>query len=106
MRKLRLIPLLALAASTCLNACRKEAKVIYRPLTADSSYVSITNASPVVSNLQFYVDNQQVHLPDSPLSFGTTTYATYINNSNQINPSVQILPYIKIPTGYNQISLN
>src|SRR5579862_181517 len=106
MRKLRSISLLVLTFSMCLNACRKETKAIYRNLTADSSYISITNASPVVSNLLFYVDNQQVHLPDSPLSFGTTTYATYINNSNQINPTVQTLPYIKIPTGYNKISLN
>jgi len=87
-------------------SCKKETKIIYKNAILDSAYISITNASPSISNLLFYVDNNFVPLPDSPFSFGSTTFQTYVNNANQINAASQQLPYIKIPVGYKQLNFN
>ena len=84
-------------------SCKKEVKTIYKNSVADSSHFSITNASPAVSDLQFYLNNKLVTLPNSPLSYGKTVVATYINNANPYNPDTTILPYINIPAGYQQL---
>jgi hypothetical protein len=84
-------------------SCKKELKIIYQNPVEDSSHISITNASPGISSLQFFLNNKIISLADSPLSYGNTTFATYINNGNQINPDTAILPYINIPSGYQQL---
>jgi hypothetical protein len=106
MRKIKLIPWAIFLAGFIFFSCKKETKTIYKAAAADSAYISITNASPSISNLLFYVDNNFIPLPDSPFSFGSTTYQTYINNGNEINPIIRQLPYIKIPTGYDQLRFN
>ena len=83
--------------------CKKETKIIYQNPVTDSSHISITNASPAVSNLQFYLNNKLISLPNSPLSYGKTVFATYINNANPYYPDTTLLPYINIPTGYQQL---
>lgn len=105
MRKLRSTSVL-IVLTIVLFSCKKESKITYQTIAADSSYVSVTNASPSISNLLFYVDNQFIHVPDSPLSFGNTTFATYVNNPNQINQVTNQLPYVLIPTGYRQINFS
>ena len=87
-------------------SCKKEVKVIYQAPIAYYSHLSTTNASPAISNLQFYLNNKIVPLTDSPFSYGNTTYFTYINNGNEINPDTSILPYITIPVGYQQLGFS
>ncbi|HSZ86547.1 MAG TPA: DUF4397 domain-containing protein [Puia sp.] len=106
MRKIKLISCVIFLVGFIFFSCKKETKIIYQTAALDSSYLSITNASPSISNLLFYVDNNFIPLPDSPFSFGTTTFHTYINSGNEINPTIQNLPYIKIPAGYRQLSFN
>ncbi|HLY69655.1 MAG TPA: DUF4397 domain-containing protein [Puia sp.] len=106
MRKIKLISYITFLVGFIFFSCKKETKIIYQTQQADSAYLSITNASPSISNLLFYVDNHFIPLPDSPFSFGTTTFHTYINAGNQINPTILNLPYIKIPAGYRQLSFN
>jgi hypothetical protein len=105
MRKIKLIFCILLPAILFFFSCKKT-KVIYQTEALDSAYLSITNASPSIANLLFYVDNNFIPLPEIPFSFGTTTFHTYINAGNEINPTVQNLPYIKIPAGYRQLSFN
>jgi hypothetical protein len=83
-------------------SCKKEVNNIYQSIS-DSSSISITNASPAVSNLQFYLNNQPVLLPNAPLSFGQTAYATYVNDANPYHPDTTLLPYINISSGYQQL---
>lgn len=105
MRRIKSILIIVILASLFFS-CKKEAKTIYVTAAADSSYLSITNASPSISNLLFYVDNNSITLPENPFGFGTTTFATYINNGNEINPTILNIPYIKIPAGYRQLTFN
>jgi hypothetical protein len=86
-----------------LISCKKEVNNIYQTPLGDSSRISITNASPAVSNLQFYLNNQPVSLPNSPISFGQTAYAFYVNNANPYHPDTTLLPYINISAGYQQL---
>ena len=86
-----------------LISCKKEVNNIYQTPLGDSSRISITNASPAVSNLQFYLNNQPVSLPNAPLSFGQTAYTFYINNANPYHPDTTLLPYININSGYQQL---
>ena len=86
-----------------LISCRKEVNIIYQSPLGDSSRISITNASPAVSNLQFYINKQPVSLPNAPISFGQTAYAFYINNANPYHPDTTLLPYINISSGYQQL---
>src|SRR5580698_5923081 len=106
MRKIKLISCVIFMVSLIFFSCKKETKIIYKNAILDSAYISITNASPSISNLLFYVDNNFVPLPDSPFSFGSTTFQTYVNNGNAINPIIRQLPYIKIPIGYDQLQFN
>lgn len=83
--------------------CKKEIVNVYQTPLTDSSSISITNASPAVSNLQFYLNNQPVSLPNAPLSFGQTAYALYVNDANPYHPDTTLLPYINISSGYQQL---
>ncbi|HTR32001.1 MAG TPA: DUF4397 domain-containing protein [Puia sp.] len=86
-----------------LCSCKKERTVLIYA-KPDSSYLSITNASPPISNLLFYENNTFVPFADSPFAFGATTQGSYvINSGNTLNPIVQQLPYIRIPSGYLQL---
>jgi hypothetical protein len=69
-------------------------------VAADSAHVSITNVSPVISNLIFYLNDQSMALPDSPLSYGNTTFADDIKFTNGIDPGTIELPYFNILNGY------
>jgi hypothetical protein len=104
MGKRKLILNAALACSIILFiTCKKEVNTIYQNAASDSSRISITNASPAISNLQFYLNNQLISLPNSPLSFGQTVYAFYINDANPYHPDTALLPYININSGYQQL---
>jgi hypothetical protein len=104
MRKLKLAGIAVSLMVFCVFlSCKKETKIVYQNAVADSSHLSITNASPVVSNLLFYVSNQLISLPDSPFYYGSTSFATYVSNINQVNPVTRTIPYINIPYGYQQL---
>jgi Domain of unknown function (DUF4397) len=104
MRKGNLILIAVLICGiVILISCKKEVNNIYQTPLGDSSSISITNASPAVSNLQFYLNNQPVSLPNAPLSFGQTVYALYVNSANPYHPDTTLSPYIKISSGYQQI---
>lgn len=105
MRKLNPIVGLAFTISfLLLCGCKKVEQKVLEYAQPDSSWLSITNASPSISNLLFYENNAYIPLPDSPFSFGSTTSGSYVLNSgNALNPVVQQLPYIKIPSGYVQL---
>src|ERR1700759_5580303 len=81
-------------------SCKKDVKSVNQNPVSDSSHISITNVSPSISNLQFYLNDSLVSLPDSPLSYGKTVIATYINNANINHPDTTLSPYIHIPSGY------
>ncbi len=105
MRKLNSILGLGFTFSFLLLCqCKKGEHLVPLVAQPDSTYLSITNASPAISNLLFYANNQYIPFPDSPFSFGSTTYRSYlINSGNELNPVIQQLPYIKIPSGYIQL---
>jgi Domain of unknown function (DUF4397) len=86
------------------GSCKKTTEVIDVTAAPDSSYLSITNASPAISDLLLYVGNQQIPLPHPPLSYGYTTYSIFVHNNNAINPSSDTIPYVRIPSGYQQVS--
>jgi hypothetical protein len=107
MRKSNSIWTIVLACSILfIISCKKEVNTIYRDPVSDSSSISITNASPAVSNLQFYLNNQPIALPNAPLSFGQTVYAMYVNNANPYRPDTTLLPYINISSGYQQLGFS
>jgi hypothetical protein len=87
-----------------LDSCKKQSNTINQKPVLDSSHFSITNASPAISNLQFYLNSQLFPLPDSPISYGKTVYASYIRNATTYFPDTALLPYINIPSGYQQIA--
>jgi hypothetical protein len=84
-------------------SCKKEIRNIYQIPPADSSLISITNLSPSILNLQFYLNNKLISLPNSPVSFGKTAYFTYIKNATTYHPDTLLLPYINITPGYQQL---
>jgi len=102
MRRIKTI-LIIITLAGIFFSCKKTTTV-YEVAAADSAYLSITNASPSISNLLFSVDNNSIPLPENPFSFGTTTFETYIKNGNEINPTILNIPYIKIPAGYRQLT--
>jgi hypothetical protein len=106
MRKVTFIPKALVLLGVLLNAsCKKETtEVILLTAPADSSYLSVTNASPSISNLLLYVGNERITIPDSPLSYGATTFASYTYSGDAINPVTDTLPYLRIPSGYQQVS--
>jgi len=89
-----------------LLSCNKEtaSSTPFQNTRYDSTHISITNASPDVSNLMLYINNQKTFLLDSPFSYGETTYSSYINYGNEIAPVTIETPYINIPSGYQQLS--
>ena len=88
-----------------ISSCKKEVKIINQNRISDSSFISITNASPVIPSLLLYLGNQKISFPDSPLSYGATTFGIYTNNNNPIYPVIKKIPYINIPSGYQQLNL-
>jgi hypothetical protein len=99
-----ILTLFLLGIFSYLDSCKKQANSIPPKPVADSSHFSITNASPAISNLQFYLNSKPVALPDSPISYGKTVYASYIRNATTYFPDTALLPYINIPSGYQQIA--
>jgi hypothetical protein len=95
---------LLLGLSLNLSCKKQTPQVIYLTAIPDSSYLSVTNASSSIASLLLYVGTQRISLPDSPLSYGSTTFASYTNTANPLNPVTKIIPYIKIPSGYQQLS--
>ncbi len=94
-----------LCCSMILNlSCKKEIKTVYQYPVGDSSRISITNVSPSISNLQFYLNDKFFSLPDSPLVFGKTATVTYIANPNSYRPDTILLPYFNIQSGYQQLA--
>ena len=96
--------LVFLGAIFLTPSCKKEARNIASAPVGDSSHFSITNASPSIANLYFYLNNRLVTLPDSPFSYGKTVFATYIRNATSYFPDTVKLPYININPGYNEMS--
>ncbi|MEO6837407.1 MAG: DUF4397 domain-containing protein [Ginsengibacter sp.] len=84
-------------------SCKKEVKNIYQVQPVDSSHISITNLSPSISNLKFYLNNKLSSLPDSPVSFGKTAYVTFIKNVDTYSPDTLLLPYINLTSGYQKL---
>ena len=111
MRKLNSIwgselPFSCLLLCSCLFLCHCKKKTSVVPIVAqpDSTWLSVTNASPSISDLLFYANSQFVPFPDSPFDFGSTTFGSYvINSGDQLHPITQETPYIKIPSGYVQL---
>ena len=64
-----------------LCACKREDHIVDKNAQPDSSWLSITNASPSIPNLLFYENNTFISFPDSPFSFGSTTSGSYVINS-------------------------
>ena len=89
---------------TWLLSCKKEVRNRVAPPAADSAHFSITNASPSISNLYFYLNNQRVSLPDSPFSYGKTVFDTYIKYASSYFPDTVRLPYINIYPGFNELT--
>ena len=85
-------------------SCKKEVKNIYDIPAADSSHLSITNASPDLRNLLFYINNKSISFVDSPITFGKTVYVSYIKNPGSSFPDTLSLPFINIVPGYQQLS--
>jgi len=103
MKKSDLILFAFLLCSTFFISCKKEVRTIYQIPAADSSFISITNASPSISNLQLYLNNKLVSLPDSPVSFGKTVFVPSIRNATTYFPDTVMFPYINIKSGYEQL---
>ncbi len=89
-----------------ITACKKEEKITTQNPVADSSYISITNASPTLTNLALRINNQRISLPDSPLYYGKTTYTTYFDSYNSLIPIPKKVPYMNIPSGYQQLDFS
>ena len=69
----------------------------------DSSHISITNLSPSIKDLQFYLNDKSISLPGSPISFGNTVYQSYILNPTSGRTDTLIMPYININPGFNDL---
>lgn len=103
MKKSHLIFFTFLLSYTFFTSCKKEVRTIYQIAAGDSSRISITNASPAISSLQFYLNNKLISLPDSPVSFGKTVYVPSIRNATTYSPDTVMFPYINIKSGYQQL---
>lgn len=87
-------------------SCKKEVKNIDQTPVTDSSHISITNVSPAISNLQFYLGNNLISLPGSPISYGKTVSVSFIKNATTYHPDTIMLPYINISSGYQQLNFS
>jgi len=103
MKKSDLILFAFLLCSAFFISCKKEIRTIYQIPAADSSHISITNASPSISNLQLYLNNKLISLPDSPISFGKTVFVPSIRNATTYFPDTVMFPYVNIKSGYQQL---
>lgn len=104
MKKFKLI--LLLFSLNCLfsAACKKEVRNEYRIPQKDSAHVSITNASPAISNLFLYLNDKFFPLEDSPVTYGKTVFVSHIENATSYFPDTVFLPYINIEPGYQELS--
>ena len=98
-----ILRILMLCSIAFFISCKKEVKNIYQIQPSDSSHISITNLSPSISNLKFYLNNRLSSLPDSPVSFGKTAYVTLIRNADTYSPDTLLLPYMNLTPGYQQL---
>ncbi|HXS56268.1 MAG TPA: DUF4397 domain-containing protein [Hanamia sp.] len=101
MKKLITVPAIVICS---LFSCKKESGNILDTPVIDSSHISITNISPSISNLKFYLNDKRVSLPDSPVIYGKTVFATYIRNQTTYFPDTVSLPYINISPGYQKLA--
>ncbi len=88
---------------TLMLSCKKEVNNNMPLAFVDSSHISITNASPSIANLQFFLNNNFVPFPDTPVSFGKTVFQSYIFNATTYHPDTLRLPYITINPGFNEL---
>jgi hypothetical protein len=91
-----------LFAFLLLLSCSKGKNLPQSFIVPTYSGISVTNAAVGAGNLNFFVDNQQVQLPDS-LAFGTTTFFELPNNAHPSNPLSGITPYKDISYGYREL---
>lgn len=103
MKKSDFILFAFLLCNTFFISCKKEVRTISQIPAADSSHISITNASPAITSFQLYLNNKLISLPDSPISFGKTIFISTIRNANTYFPDTVLLPYINIESGYQQL---
>jgi hypothetical protein len=89
--------ILLIAVPVFLFSCKKDQVTQPQVLISTYSGLSITNAAIGINNLHFFVDNQQVLLPDT-LSYGNTEFFT-IQNYVYSN----VTPYKDISYGYRQL---
>jgi hypothetical protein len=87
-----------------LFSCKKEVRNIYDIPPVDSSHISITNISPSIADLRIYLDDKPLTLPDSPIIYGKTVFASYIRNPGTYFPDTVSLPYVNISPGYRQLT--
>jgi hypothetical protein len=80
-----------------LYSCKKDQAAQSQVLISNVSGLSITNAAIGTSTLNFFVDNQQVQLPDS-LGYGSTEFFTLQNYIYSDKT-----PYKNIEYGYKQL---
>lgn len=92
--------------SSFVISCKKEVRTVFNITALDSSHISITNISPSIADLQIYLNDKLMKLPDSPVIYGKTISATYITNSSTYFPDTLVLPYINISPGYEQLSFS
>jgi hypothetical protein len=85
-------------------SCKKEVRYIYDIPPVDSVHLSITNASPSIPNLLFYLNDKNVSFPDSPITFGKTVFVSYIKYPGSYFPDTLHLPFINIVPGYHKLS--
>jgi len=100
MRRLKTIYKCCLLFSIFLYSCKKGQVLPTQPQVNSFADIAITNAAFGTSNLQLFVDQMKVPLPDS-LSYGTTEFFTLQNYvySNQT-------PYRSIAYGYRQVGIS
>jgi Domain of unknown function (DUF4397) len=83
-------------------SCKKDQTAVQQYIVPTYSAISVTNAAVGSGSLSFFLDNQQVQLPDS-LSYGTTAFFNVANNPNPSNPLTGSTPYENVSYGYRQL---
>jgi hypothetical protein len=83
-------------------SCKKDQTAGEQFIVPSFSAISLTNAAVGSGNLSFFLDNQEVNLPDS-LSYGTTPFFNVANNPNPSNPLAASTPYKNVSYGYREL---
>ena len=89
-----------------LFSCKKQVRNIYDIPPVDSAHISITNISPSITDLRLFLNNKPLSLPDSPVVYGKTVFASYIRNPGTYLPDTVALPYINVSPGYQQLTFS